>query len=44
LITEFPGTGEVLQFSVALTKQTGIAFSTSEAIAADHFDQLMEKV
>lgn len=44
LITEFPGTAEALQFSVALTRHTGIAFSTSEAIAADRFDQLMEKV
>jgi uncharacterized protein with GYD domain len=44
LITEFPGTGEALQFSVALTRQTGIGFSTSEAIAVERFDQLMEKV
>ena len=44
LITEFPGTAEALQYSVALTRQTGIAFSTSEAIPADHFDQIMEKV
>jgi uncharacterized protein with GYD domain len=44
LITEFPGTSEALQFSVALTRQTGIAFSTSEAIPTDRFDQLMEKV
>jgi uncharacterized protein with GYD domain len=44
LITEFPGTAEALQFSVALTRQTGITFSTSEAIAAERFDQLMEKV
>jgi uncharacterized protein with GYD domain len=44
LITEFPSTGEALQFSVALTRQTGIAFSTSEAIPTVRFDQLMEKV
>jgi len=44
LIAEFPGTDQVMQFSISLTRQTGIAFSTSEAVPGDHFDQIMENV
>jgi len=44
MMAEFPGTEEVVQFSVALSRKTGIAFRTSEAIAADRFDQLMRDV
>jgi len=44
LVADFPGVDEAIQFSVTLTRQTGIAFSTSEALPVDHFDQLMEKI
>ena len=44
MITEFPSTEEVMQFSVALTHLTDIAFTTAEAVTADKFDQLMSSV
>lgn len=41
LIAEFPGVNEVLQASVALTKLTGIGFTTSPAIPVEEFDKLV---
>ena len=41
LIVDFPGLKEAMQASVALSKLTGISFSTSEAVTVDEFDQLM---
>lgn len=40
LITEFPGIDEVMKASVALTKLTGIAFTTSPAVAVEDFDRM----
>jgi uncharacterized protein with GYD domain len=44
LITDFPGMGHAMKFSVALTRLTGISFSTSEAVGAAEFDKLMAEV
>ena len=44
VIAEFPGAGAAVQFSVALSRMTGIAFATSEALPAAQFDELMEKL
>ena len=43
LIVDFPGIGEAMKASVALSKQTGIGFSTEPAISVDQFDKLMMK-
>jgi uncharacterized protein with GYD domain len=43
-ITEFPGPTQVLQFSVALAKLSGIAFTTSPAVTVAEFDKLMSGV
>ncbi len=40
-VISFPGTDEALKASVALSKMTGIAFSTSPAITVAEFDKLM---
>jgi uncharacterized protein with GYD domain len=39
-ITDFPGIGEAMRASVALTKMTGISFSTSPAVTVEDFDKL----
>ena len=44
LITEFPSSQEVIKASVALTKLTGVAFSTSEAITVENFDNLIADI
>jgi uncharacterized protein with GYD domain len=44
LIVDFPGIKEAMQASVALSKLTGISFSTSEAITVEEFDQLMSRL
>ncbi len=44
LIVDFPDTQHAMQSSVALSKLTGISFSTSPAIAVAEFDQLMAEV
>lgn len=40
-IVELPGPEQAMQFSVALAKQTGIAFTTSPAVTVAEFDKLM---
>lgn len=40
-IAELPGAEQAMQFSVALSKLTGIAFTTSPAVTVAEFDQLM---
>jgi len=44
IITEFPGIPEAMQFSVALSKMTGIGFTTSPAVDSSQFDRIMENV
>jgi uncharacterized protein with GYD domain len=43
LITEFSGIEEAMKASVAITKMTGISFSTAPAISVGRFDELMKK-
>jgi uncharacterized protein with GYD domain len=40
-IVTFPGVEEAIKASVALSKATGIAFTTSPAITVAEFDKLM---
>ena len=42
-IVNFPGPEQAAMASIALTKMTGIAFSTSPAIPVDQFDQMINK-
>jgi uncharacterized protein with GYD domain len=42
LIADFPGTEEAMRASVELAKLTGIAFTTSPAVAISEFDKLFE--
>jgi uncharacterized protein with GYD domain len=44
VITTFPATENAVKASIALSKLTGIAFSTSPAFAVDEFDKLMTDV
>ncbi len=44
LIIDFPDAQHAMQASVALSKLTGISFSTSPAVPVAEFDQLMAKV
>ena len=43
-LVDFPQTEQAMQASVALSKLTGIAFTTSPAVAVDEFDRLMGEV
>lgn len=41
LIVDLPGTAEAVKTSLALTKLTGVGFSTSPAITVDELDKLI---
>lgn len=43
-VVDFPSSKEALKASLALAKTTGIAFSTSEAIAISEFDKLAAEI
>jgi uncharacterized protein with GYD domain len=43
MITTFPNMKEALQASIAITKATGISFSTLPALPVEEFDELMKK-
>jgi uncharacterized protein with GYD domain len=43
-IVSFPGTEDAMKASVALSKLTGIGFSTAPAVAVQDFDELMGNV
>ena len=43
-IADFPDVGQVIKASVALTKLTGIAFSTQPAVSVQEFDKLVSEV
>lgn len=43
LITTFPNMKEALQASIAITKATGISFSTLPALPVEEFDELIQK-
>ena len=44
LVLSFPGTIDAMKASVALSKLTGIAFSTAPAVTVEEFDKLMAGV
>jgi len=44
LVVWFPGIEDAMKASVALSKMTGISFSTAPAVTVDEFDQLMADV
>lgn len=44
IIADFPGTEQAMQASVALSKLTGIAFTTSPAVTVEAFDKLMADI
>ncbi|MFO8009573.1 MAG: GYD domain-containing protein [Dehalococcoidia bacterium] len=44
LVVELPGVEEAMKASVALARETGIAFTTSPAVSVAEFDTLMEEV
>ena len=41
VIAEFPGVGEAMRASVALSKALGISFATSPALRIEEFDNLV---
>ncbi|NIM96623.1 MAG: GYD domain-containing protein [candidate division Zixibacteria bacterium] len=43
-IVTFPGIEEAMMASVALTKLTGISFTTSPAVTVEEFDKMMADV
>jgi uncharacterized protein with GYD domain len=44
IILTFPGIEEAMKASVALSKMTGISFTTSPAVTVEEFDKLMSEV
>ena len=44
IVASLPGTEQAVKASVALSKSTGIGFTTSQAIPVDEFDKLVEGV
>ena len=44
LIVELPDTEKAMQTSVALSKLTGIGFTTSPAVSVEAFDKIMDEV
>jgi len=44
LVLDFPGMEEAAKASIALTKMTGIAFSTSPAIPVEQFDKITARL
>jgi len=41
LIVDLPGIKEAIKASVALSRMTGVAFSTSPALSVEEFDKMM---
>lgn len=44
LIVNFPDTEQVMKAAVALSRMTGISFSTTLAIPAEEFDRMMSEL
>ena len=44
MVVNMPNFDAAAKVSIALTKRTGISFSTSAAIAVDQFDQIAEEL
>ena len=43
-ITDFPGFEQAMKASVAVTRMTGISFSTCPAVTVEEFDRLMADI
>jgi len=44
IIAKFPGTEQAVKASLAISKLSGIAFTTSEAIAVEDFDRMISDI
>jgi uncharacterized protein with GYD domain len=44
IIITFPGLAEAMKASVALSKLTGISFTTSPAVTVEEFDKMMAEI
>lgn len=44
LIVDFPGVEQVVKASIALTKMTGVAFSSSPAVPVEDFDKMIAEI
>jgi uncharacterized protein with GYD domain len=44
VVVMFPGLEEAIKASVALSKMTGISFTTAPAVTVEEFDKLMEQI
>ena len=44
IVLTLPGIEEAMKVSVALSKMTGISFTTSPAVTVEEFDKLMSEV
>lgn len=44
LIVTFPGLEEAMKASVALSKLTGVSFTTSPAVTVEEFDKMMAEI
>jgi uncharacterized protein with GYD domain len=43
-ITQFPGIEQAMKASVALSKSTGISFTTSPAVTVEEFDKIVAEI
>ena len=44
LIVNFPGIEQAMKASVALSKSTGVSFTTSPAVTVEEFDRMLAEV
>ena len=44
LIVDFPGIEQALKASVALSRTTGVSFTTSPAVSVEDFDKMMAEI
>jgi uncharacterized protein with GYD domain len=44
LIVNFPGVDQAMKASVALSKSTGVSFTTSPAVTVEEFDKMVSEV
>ncbi len=43
-VVDFPGIEQGMKASIALSRQTGIAFTTLLAVDVEHFDKMMKEI
>ena len=43
-IVDYPGAEQAMKASIALSKLTGIAFTTSQAISVEEFDKMVTEI